>query len=58
MAGSADDKLGVALRQLEHAEDYLQAAANALPDLEDEIDRVLGDVEVLKHDLTRRRLAS
>jgi hypothetical protein len=53
----SNDKLGVALRQLEHAEDYLQAAASVLPELEDHIDRMLDDVEALRQDLTRRRLA-
>jgi hypothetical protein len=47
-----------ALRQLEHAEDYLDAVAGLLPDLEEEVERIVEDVEVLKEELARRRLAS
>lgn len=51
-------ELKAAVRQLEYAEDYLQGAANALPDLEREIYRLLEEVAALKEDLTVRRLAS
>ncbi len=58
MADGRSEQLRLALRQLEHAEEYLYGAANVLPELEDEVEQLLAEVAVLKQDLTNRRLAS
>lgn len=58
MAEGRSEELRLAFRQLELAEDYLQGAASALPDLEEVVEQLLEDVAVLKQDVTKRRLAS
>ena len=58
MAEGRSEELRLAFRQLELAEDYLQGVANAMPDLEQEVEQLLEEVAVLKQDVTKRRLAS
>jgi hypothetical protein len=50
-------KVKTALRQLECAEDYLEAVASLLPEYEGEIDRMVDGVAALKEHLGQRRLA-
>jgi hypothetical protein len=57
VAEESTESLKTAVLQLERAEDYLEAVASLLPELGGEIERMVDDVEGLKQELTRRRLA-
>ena len=57
MAEDGRQALKTAIRQLEHAEDYLDAVASLVPELDQEVERIVEDVEALKEHLARERQA-